>query len=153
MYFWRTAVHKSLKKQRKVALRMGKLQVASPPWVLRSERVKELLAGTIQVGDLKDEDFRPDIQQKGVDMKIGLDIASISNRRLADQIVLVTGDSDFVPAVKYARREGIDLVLDSLDAPVPEDLLEHVDGHQSVIRYLVPTRAPILRKPAASDER
>lgn len=112
-----------------------------------------MLAGTIQVGDLKDEDFRPDIQQKGVDMKIGLDIASISNRRLADQIVLVTGDSDFVPAVKYARREGIDLVLDSLDAPVPEDLLEHVDGHQSVIRYLVPTRTPILRKPAASDER
>ncbi|MCY3544387.1 MAG: NYN domain-containing protein [Chloroflexi bacterium] len=33
-------------------------------------------------------------------MRIGLDIASITLKRQADTIVLVSGDSDFVPAAK-----------------------------------------------------
>ena len=49
--------------------------------------------------------------QKGVDMKIGLDIASLSYKKLVDQIVLISGDSDFVPAAKLARLEGIDFTL------------------------------------------
>ena len=44
----------------------------------------------------------------------GLDIASIAHKRLANQIILIAGDSDFVPAAKQARREGIDFVLDRL---------------------------------------
>ena len=47
--------------------------------------------------------------QKGVDMRIGLDIASMAFKRQVDQIVLIAGDSDFVPAAKLARREGIEL--------------------------------------------
>ena len=35
-----------------------------------------------------------------------------------DQIVLISGDSDFVSAAKLARREGIDFVLDPLGAPI-----------------------------------
>jgi uncharacterized LabA/DUF88 family protein len=47
-----------------------------------------------------DEGFK----QKGVDMRIGVDIASITFKKQASTIVLVSGDSDFVPAAKLARR-------------------------------------------------
>lgn len=58
-----------------------------------------------------DEDFRPRFEQKGVDMRIGLDIASLSATRVVERIILVTGDTDFVPALKHARRAGLQAVL------------------------------------------
>jgi uncharacterized LabA/DUF88 family protein len=39
----------------------------------------------------------------------------------------VTGDSDFVPAAKLARREGVEFLLDPLWQQFSEDLTEHVD--------------------------
>ncbi|MEJ1967108.1 MAG: NYN domain-containing protein [Rhizomicrobium sp.] len=51
-------------------------------------------------------DFVPNIQQKGVDLRIGLDIARLALREMVNIIVVVTGDSDLVPAFKFARREG-----------------------------------------------
>jgi len=48
-------------------------------------------------------------------MRIGLDIASLAYKRQVNQVVLISGDSDFVPAAKLARREGIDLATVSPD--------------------------------------
>ena len=64
-------------------------------------------------------------------MKIGLDIAALAYKRLVNQIVLISGDSDFVPAAKLARREGIDFILDPLGHHIKDDLLEHIDGLRS----------------------
>ena len=61
-------------------------------------------------------------------MRIGLDIASITLKGQADTIVLVTGDSDFVPAANLARREGVEFVLDPMWQRVSDDLFEHIDG-------------------------
>jgi uncharacterized LabA/DUF88 family protein len=72
------------------------------------------------------------LRQKGVDMRIGLDIASMTLKRQVDTVVLVTGDSDFVPAAKLARREGVEFLLDPLWQRVSDDLTEHVDGVVSV---------------------
>ena len=47
-------------------------------------------------------------------MRIGLDIASPTLKRHVDIIILVSGDADFVPAAKLARREGVQFVLDPL---------------------------------------
>lgn len=66
--------------------------------------------------------------KKTVDMKIGLDIASLAYKKLVDKIVLISGDSDFVPAAKLARREGIEFILDSMYATITPDLQEHIDG-------------------------
>ncbi len=52
-------------------------------------------------------DFVVDVIQKGVDMRIGLDIAALALKRLVETIVLVTGDADMVPAMRFARREGL----------------------------------------------
>lgn len=83
------------------------------------------------MSDLKDSDFVPHLRQKGVDMRIGLDIASITLKKQANTIVLVSDDSDFVPAAKLARREGVTFILDPLWQNVPPDLLEHIDGLRS----------------------
>ena len=47
------------------------------------------------------------------------------------QMVLISGDEDFVPASKLARREGIDFILDPLWNPVDPSLFEHIDGLNS----------------------
>jgi uncharacterized LabA/DUF88 family protein len=81
-----------------------------------------------QLGPLTDADFKPQFAQKGVDMRIGLDIASYSAERLVDRIILTTNDTDCVPAMKYARIAGIQIVLTKVPncTPAPE-LTEHAD--------------------------
>ena len=64
-------------------------------------------------------------------MKIGMDIASLAYKQQVEQIVLIAGDSDFVPAAKLARREAIDILLDPLDQAIKENLFEHIDGKRS----------------------
>lgn len=61
-------------------------------------------------------------------MRIGLDISTLTLKKQVDTIILVTGDSDFVPAAKLARREGVEFLLDPLWQSVEDELHEHVDG-------------------------
>ncbi len=61
-------------------------------------------------------------------MKIGLDIAWMSSKRIIDKIVLVAGDSDFVSPMKFARREGILIYLDTMRQKMIKIILkEHAD--------------------------
>lgn len=72
-------------------------------------------------------DLVPDMEQKGVDLRIGLDIALLSLKRIVDIVVLVTGDSDFVPVMKFARTEGIKVYLETLGHSVRRELKAHAD--------------------------
>lgn len=60
---------------------------------------------------LTDADFTPDFEQKGVDMRIGLDIAAYAANRSVERIVLISNDTDCIPALKYGRRAGLQTVL------------------------------------------
>jgi uncharacterized LabA/DUF88 family protein len=111
---------------------LGYINERTGGWLIYPEKVKELFKGKIAFSQLTEKDVYYDIKQKGVDMRIGLDIASISYKKQVDQIVLVAGDSDFVPAAKLARREGIDFILDPMWAKIRDDLHEHIDGLKSV---------------------
>ena len=88
----------------------------------RFKHMKQLLDGlrgnnwiAVRLGELRFRGWQnaagrkpaPEFSQKGVDMKIGLDIAWIATKRIADIIVLVAGDTDFIPAMKLARTEGV----------------------------------------------
>ena len=82
---------------------------------------------------LTDDDFDPDFEQKGVDMRIGLDIAAYSASRAVDRIILVSGDTDCVPALKYGRRAGLQTVL--IEPPtlkLAPELLAHADFRRMV---------------------
>lgn len=128
---WRLAFHGELKKLRKVALRLGELNESQARWVLKEDRLLALCRKQVTIDDLVEDDVRYEVRQKGVDMRIGLDIASLTYKRLVNQIVLISGDSDFVPAAKLARRDGIDFVLAPMWAPIKADLFEHIDGLRS----------------------
>lgn len=82
-------------------------------------------------GELTGDSVRFNLRQKGVDIRIGVDITSLTLKRQVDTIVLVTGDCDFVPAAKLARREGVEFILDPMRQNVSSDLDEHIDGMYS----------------------
>ncbi len=124
---FRLQLFEELKKLRKVALRLGHLQ-GDMIWNIRPRRFRELLSGAATLPALSEQDVFCDVRQKGVDMKLGVDVATLALKRLVDRIVLIAGDADFVPAAKLARREGIDFILDPMWNPVPDSLFEHIDG-------------------------
>lgn len=165
----RLALFDCLRRQRKLALRLGKVN-KDHDWTIQPALTKKLLryrqtlaalnrlpplpsAGSAAFGapvlTLTPDEHREmlalrdlwtgmgsgsvslGLRQKGVDMRIGIDIASLALKRQADTIVLVSGDSDFVPAAKLARREGVDFILDPLWQQINDDLYEHIDGLQS----------------------
>jgi len=126
-FAFRTALLAELARSPKVAVRLGEL-ADRQRWRIRAETTRRLLNGTMQLSDLQENDLAYDVEQKGVDVKIALDVATLAFKRLVDRVVLITGDSDFVPAAKLARREGIDVVLDPLWATIAPSLVEHVDG-------------------------
>lgn len=127
-FTWATEFFDELKKKRKMALRMGELSEQQAHFVLKDSILNKLMRGEITVANLNEKDFLFTVDQKGVDMRIGLDIASLSYKKLVDQIVLISGDSDFVSAAKLARREGIDFILDALHTNIKPNLFEHIDG-------------------------
>ena len=71
-------------------------------------------------------------------MRIGLDVASFAQNRLVDQIVLIAGDSDFLPVVKMARKSGIDVLLDPLKQFPKRNMQEHIDGIESFTDSMYP---------------
>lgn len=127
---FRLELHRCLRAKRKVALRLGHL-AGDTPWTIKPVVIDLLLKGKLRFEELTGEDVVPNARQKGVDMRIGIDISSLALKKQVDQIVLVAGDADFVPAAKLARREGVDFVLDPMWQTIPAGLHEHIDGLRS----------------------
>ncbi|MCF8359480.1 MAG: NYN domain-containing protein [Prolixibacteraceae bacterium] len=132
VYKFRNSLFSELKKQRKIALRLGFLKNSSKEWNIRSRFTKPLFKGDISINNLTENDVEYPLSQKAVDMKIGLDIASLAYKELVQQIILIAGDSDFVPAAKFARREGIDFILDPMMNLIDPNLHEHIDGLMTI---------------------
>ena len=141
---FRREFHEALKRQPNVALRLGRLDEENARWVLRDPEVlTRLLKSKVALDDLTDDHFRYHAAQKGVDTRIGLDIAAMAHKRQVERVVLISGDSDFVPVIKTARREGIHVALDPMWNPIKDDLSEHIDAlHNKFPR-------PPAKKPAA----
>lgn len=188
----RLALFDCLRRQRKVALRLGKVN-RDHDWAIKPELTKKLLrnrsaldvlsrlpeppatgeAAAPATLTLSSEEQRAlvalravwqsldgssvamGLRQKGVDMRIGVDIASLALKKQIDTLILVAGDSDFVPAAKLARREGIDFILDPLGQQINADLFEHIDGLRSGLRKPRPKQtaaAQSAQGPAATSQ-
>lgn len=147
MYKWMNEFISELTHRRKFCMRMGKLAEEQATYSIRYEIIKKLCSKAMTVDELTEADFSLQITQKGVDMKIGIDISSLAFKQQVDQIILISGDSDFVPAAKLARREGIDFILDPMRSPIKPDLYEHVDGIRSKVpnpRKIREAEQPVL---------
>ncbi len=111
-----------LSKKPYFALRLGELSFEG--WQIRSATLDKAKTEKLEISH---DDLKPKIKQKGVDMRIGMDIAALTLKKQVQVIVLVTGDSDFIPAMKFARREGANLFLVTLGHHVKPAMLEHSD--------------------------
>ena len=54
-----------------------------------------------------DDTGHPIFTQKGVDLLLGMDLGSIVSTRKVDEVAIVAGDSDFIPVVEFAKKEGV----------------------------------------------
>jgi uncharacterized LabA/DUF88 family protein len=106
------------------ALRIGELSFAQSGWRLKPNVATKLAK---QPRPLTDEDFTLNVQQKGVDMRIGMDMARLALREMVRTVIVVTGDTDFVPAFKFMRREGVRVILDLLGEQGRPELRQHSD--------------------------
>lgn len=118
------SLQQKLELQQDFALRYGEMSVQG--WALGSAALKNISESGPRA--LTAHDLVPNIEQKGVDLRIGLDIARLSLRGLVSTIVVVTGDSDMIPAFKFARREGVRVYLAHMGHGVKRDLKAHTDA-------------------------
>ena len=90
--------------------------------------MRAVIAGDKDRHTLEKTDIRPVFTQKGVDMRIGLDAAWLALKRIVDKVVLVTSDHDFIPAMKFVRREGLLVTIASIGPDTPAgELRRHAD--------------------------
>lgn len=104
------------------ALRLGETDVTG--WRLGDTAFRRILKNPRL---LRASDLVPAITQKGVDLRIGLDIARLAFTHSVEAIVAVTGDSDLIPALKFARREGMRVFLCPLGHGIKRELRAHAD--------------------------
>jgi uncharacterized LabA/DUF88 family protein len=117
-----TSLHDKLELKADFALRLG--ECVAHGWQLKQSVQADIRRAPRM---LTAADFAPNIEQKGVDLRIGLDIARLAIRGIVRVLVVVTGDSDFVPALKFARREGVRVYLDAMGHGVRRELKAHAD--------------------------
>jgi len=122
IYRYNESLIQSLETKPDFAVRLGELSANG--WSVGQNALRDLTNSQRQI---KDQDLVPNIAQKGVDLRIALDIARLSLREIVTTLVVVTGDSDFVPAFKFARREGIKIYLDHMGHGIKRELKVHVD--------------------------
>ncbi len=107
---------------RRFEFRMGRLQVQ------RDEK-----------GDvIKKSDGYPLLKQKGVDMALGIDVAKLASTKQIQRIVLIAGDSDFVPALNAAKLEGVLVTLYySRSGVIHDSLYEVCDDRLEITKELL----------------
>lgn len=88
-----------------------------------------LTPGTLLTEFRKHWQFRPQIEQKGVDTLLALDLVSFANRPDSSAAVLITGDLDLVEAVRQARGLGVKVLVATPDQnTVARELKRLADG-------------------------
>lgn len=116
-----------------VALRRGNARPRG--WTLQRNYLRALMKATGSIPAPKGTDIYVAIEQKGVDMRIGIDVATLSIKKQVDRIVLFSGDCDMIPAMKLARREGVQVVLVAVDGRrLSSELIEDCD----IVRKITP---------------
>ncbi|MFL5538289.1 MAG: NYN domain-containing protein [Longimicrobiaceae bacterium] len=81
---------------------------------------------------LTDADFEPRWEQKGVDLRLGLDMLGLTETRVAPLVVALTGDTDLIPALKLCRGRGLQVA--GVDLPgrrIGKELRAHLDFFRS----------------------
>lgn len=107
-----TKLFKELGQMDLLALRRGVLKPRG--WLLTENFIRKSLnaaQNNAAVPTLEPEDVSFALEQKGVDIRVGLDVATLAYKRLVDRLVIFSGDTDIIPAMQLARREGLQVAV------------------------------------------
>lgn len=83
-----------------------------------------------------DNKGKPLFEQKRVDLLLGIDLVLHSAKRSIDEAFIIAGDSDFIPAIRTAKSEGVITYLVH-GADRHDDLLDEVDERIEITQELV----------------
>jgi len=78
-----------------------------------------------------------EFKQKRVDILMAVDLVRMSSSHQIEKAVLVTGDSDLVPAIEAARDAGVVVVLYYSEKARHNELLQACDERYEITRDLV----------------
>ena len=74
--------------------------------------------------------------QKGVDVQMAVDLLRLSFRGSIGQVIIVTGDSDLIPAISASRDEGILVKLFYSRQSTHASLIASVDEHYVLATHI-----------------
>ena len=83
-----------------------------------------------------DSEGKPIFEQKRVDLLLGIDLVLQATKGSMDEAFIIAGDSDFIPAIRAAKTEGVVIYLISGEKP-HDDLLDEVDERIVITEELV----------------
>ena len=83
---FRVAFQRQLQRKRKLAVKLGEAREADT-WKLNEDALADLLGKRITVDDLADEDFTPDSHPKGIELRMGVDLATLAYKRQVQQVM------------------------------------------------------------------
>jgi uncharacterized LabA/DUF88 family protein len=76
-------------------------------------------------------------EQKGIDTLLAIDVTGLSVRKSIGTVVLLAGDSDFIPSMRVAKDEGMLLRLVYHDSSIHKDLLQLADDRVLLSKELI----------------
>jgi uncharacterized LabA/DUF88 family protein len=117
-----------------VAMRLGSIRPGG--WTLTDRWVNKTLNSNQPMQPPQQQDVYFNMEQKGVDMRLGIDVATLALKKQVERIIVISGDTDMIPAIKLARREGVQVALVALQggAGVNKHLIEDAD----LVRTITP---------------
>ena len=95
---------------------------------------------TVRLGRLEYRGNKPDgsprFEQKRVDILLSVDVAQLAAKGQIQQVILLAGDSDFIPAITVAKTEGVLVTLfhgNSCHSDLWQEVDERIKLDQSFI--------------------
>jgi len=76
-------------------------------------------------------------KQKMIDVLMSLDIATMTYENQVQQVVLIAGDADFIPAIKKAKDYGAIVHLYYHPSSVHNELLDEIDELHEITEELI----------------
>ncbi|HEX8907167.1 MAG TPA: NYN domain-containing protein [Longimicrobiaceae bacterium] len=101
----------------------------------------EVREGKLEYRGTDRESSRPIFEQKRVDIYLGVDLVLLAVKQRIHRAILITGDSDFLPAIRAAKNEGVLIHLFHGTGPQQphRDLWEEADDRTVITPELLNT--------------
>lgn len=101
------------------------------------KKLNQLDSFTVREGKLAfrgiNDEGLPIYEQKRVDVMLATDLVMHSTKRLITHASILTGDSDFLPAIEIAQSEGVHITLFYChELPPHDELLDKVDARRVI---------------------